>query len=171
MTDPDLRRFVNAQSTGEFDTALAEMTAGRKRSHWIWFVFPQLAGLGTSDMARRYAIRDRDEAIAYLRDPLLAARLLEITTAVAEQVRQGAELNRLMGSAVDATKLVSSLTLFGHAARALNEAGSSAHAPLAGLADEILAAAAAQGYAPCRHTLERLGAAPPRPGKIETPRP
>ena len=70
MSDADLERFVTAQANGEFDTALAEMRAGRKRSHWIWHVFPQIAGLGSSHMSQTYAIRDRDEAVAYLRHPV-----------------------------------------------------------------------------------------------------
>ena len=100
-----MTRFVDAQSGGEYETALAEMKAGRKHSHWIWYVFPQLSGLGMSHMSQLYAIRDRDEAVAYLRHPVLFARLLEITTAVAEQVRTGAAIERLMGSSIDATKL------------------------------------------------------------------
>ena len=156
MTDPDLDRFVKAQSGGEYDSALAEMKAGRKQRHWIWYVFPQIAGLGSSSLSRTYAIRDRAEAIAYLRHPVLFARLLEITTAVAGHVREGARIDRLMGSPIDAAKLVSSLTLFGEVARHLSESPTDAHAVLADLAEEVLIAAAAQDYARCRHTLERL---------------
>ena len=71
--DHDLDRFVAAQA-GVFDTALAELRAGAKRTHWMWFVFPQIAGLGQSDMARRYAIRSLEEARAYLAHPVLGAR-------------------------------------------------------------------------------------------------
>ena len=88
MSERDLARFVDAQSGGEYEAALAEMKAGRKQSHWIWYVFPQIAGLGMSHMSQLYAIRDRDEAVAYLRHPVLSARLLEITTAVAEHVQR-----------------------------------------------------------------------------------
>ena len=156
MSDADLERFITAQANGEFDTALAEMRAGRKRRHWIWYVLPQIAGLGSSHMSQTYAIRDRDEAVAYLRHPVLAARLLQITTAVADQVRKGVPVDHLMGSSIDAAKLVSSLTLFGRVARSLSTSPVDAHAALADLADEILTAAAAQGYPECGHTLSRL---------------
>ena len=156
MSERDLTRFVDAQSGGEYEAALAEMKAGRKQSHWIWYVFPQIAGLGMSHMSQLYAVRDRDEALAYLQHPVLAARLLEITTAVAEHVRNGVALDRLMGSSIDATKLVSSLTLFGQVARSLSDTPTDANAALADLAEEVLIAAAAQGYQRCHQTLERL---------------
>ena len=156
MSERDLARFVDAQSGGEYEAALAEMKAGRKESHWIWYVFPQIAGLGMSHMSQLYAIRDRDEAVAYLRHPVLSARLLEITTAVAEHVRNGAALDRLMGSSIDATKLVSSLTLFGKVARSLSDSPTDANAALADLAEEVLIAGAAQGYQRCHHTLRTL---------------
>ena len=158
MSEPDLARFVDAQSGGEYEAALAEMKAGRKQRHWIWYVFPQIAGLGMSRMSQLYAIRDRDEAIAYLQHPVLFSRLLEITTAVAEHIRNGAGLDRLMGSSVDATKLVSSFTLFGEVARSLTDSPTDANAVLADLAEEVLIAAAAQGYPRCHHTLDRLRA-------------
>jgi uncharacterized protein (DUF1810 family) len=76
--DPhDLDRFVRAQAD-DYPTALAEVRAGRKRSHWMWYIFPQFAGLGSSPMAQRYAIRSRAEAEAYLRHPVLGPRLVEI---------------------------------------------------------------------------------------------
>ncbi len=76
--DPyDLERFVAAQA-GDFDRALAEIKGGRKRSHWIWYVFPQIDGLGFSSMSRRYAIKSIDEARAYLAHPILGPRLVEI---------------------------------------------------------------------------------------------
>ena len=156
MSERDLSRFVDAQSGGEYDAAFAEMKDGRKRSHWIWYVFPQIAGLGLSQMSQRYAIRDRDEAVAYLLHPVLFSRLLEITTAVAEQIRNGAALERLMGSSIDATKLVSSLTLFGEVARSLSDSPTDANAALADLAEEVLIAGAAQGYQRCHHTLRTL---------------
>jgi uncharacterized protein (DUF1810 family) len=81
-TDYDLQRFVDAQRD-VYATALAELRAGRKRSHWMWFIFPQMEGLGGSDMARRYAIRSGDEAAAYLVHPLLGPRLRECASAVA----------------------------------------------------------------------------------------
>lgn len=73
-TEFDLERFVKAQQ-GVYEKALAELEAGRKRSHWMWFIFPQIAGLGSSAMAQTYAIADADEAAAYLAHPLLGPRL------------------------------------------------------------------------------------------------
>jgi uncharacterized protein (DUF1810 family) len=154
-----LDRFTQAQDDSEwgYSSALAEIRAGRKTGHWIWYVFPQLAGLGTSAPSRLYGVAGRAEAEAYLHDPVLHARLLEMTQAVAEQLRRGVSLDVLMGSAIDATKLVSSLTLFGSVATALaatdKEPG---HARLADVAAEVLDRAAATGYPPCRYTLERL---------------
>jgi uncharacterized protein (DUF1810 family) len=80
-TDFDLDRFVDAQ-LDVYGSALAELRAGRKRSHWIWFIFPQVAGLGQSEMSRKYAIGSSDEAAAYLAHPLLGPRLRECATAV-----------------------------------------------------------------------------------------
>ena len=108
-----LDRFVTAQQN-VYPTALAELRAGAKRSHWMWFVFPQIAGLGRSDMARRYAIRDLAEARAYLVHPLLGARLIEATEAMLGHA--GAiSVDRVLGP-VDALKLGSSMTLFEAAA-------------------------------------------------------
>lgn len=110
MTDP-LDRFVSAQA-GSYDRALAELRRGRKTSHWMWFVFPQIAGLGRSETARFYAIQDADEARAYLAHPLLGPRLIEATEAVT--AAQGSAESILGG--IDALKLRSSLTLFAAAA-------------------------------------------------------
>jgi uncharacterized protein (DUF1810 family) len=112
----DCSRFLVAQNTGQptaYDRALAELRTGRKRSHWIWFVLPQLAGLGRSAMAQRYGIADLAEARAYLADPLLRQRLELVLTVINEQLSQpGQNLEQLMGSGLDAAKTVSSLTLF-----------------------------------------------------------
>jgi hypothetical protein len=91
-----------------------------------------------------------------LRHPVLGGRLLEITTTVADQVRKGVPIDRLMGSSIDAAKLVSSMTLFGRVARSLSTSPGDSHAAFADLADEILTSAAAQGYPECGHTLNRL---------------
>ena len=105
----DLGRFVAAQEQ-VYDRALAELTAGEKRSHWMWFIFPQVAGLGHSAMARRYAIAGAAEAGGYLAHPLLGPRLLATTQAVAGWAgRRSAEA--IMGG-IDAVKLRSSMTLF-----------------------------------------------------------
>ena len=111
MTDPfDLARFVAAQEQGgTYAHALAEIRAGQKRSHWMWFVFPQHDSLGHSAMARRYGIRSLEEARAYLAHPLLGARLRECVGALAD-LRE-AEPVAVFGQ-VDAMKLRSCLTLF-----------------------------------------------------------
>jgi uncharacterized protein (DUF1810 family) len=156
----DLERFREAQNQrgAGFDAALAEMRAGRKRGHWIWYVFPQLAGLGTSAMSSMYGIRDEQEAVDYLRDPELFDRLLTITRVAAGQLGANrVPIETLMGSEIDSLKLVSSLTLFGHVARTLHASGGpDAHATFARLADDVLGAAAEAGYAPCTRTLARL---------------
>lgn len=109
--DPfDLQRFLSAQAAN-FDDALAEMTAGRKRTHWMWYVFPQIAGLGTSAMAQRYAIRSIEEAKAYLAHPILGPRLHSVTEALLA-VRQGTA-REIMGQPDD-LKLRSCMTLFAH---------------------------------------------------------
>ncbi len=79
--DYNLDRFIEAQN-GIYDRALSELKAGRKRSHWMWFVFPQIAGLGSSSMAEKYAIRSAEEAFGYLGDPILGSRLLRCTEAL-----------------------------------------------------------------------------------------
>ncbi|RBY85218.1 DUF1810 domain-containing protein [Blastococcus sp. TF02A-26] len=109
MSDPfDLQRFVDAQS-GTYEQALAELRAGAKRSHWMWFVFPQVAGLGRSTMAQRYAISGLDEARAYLAHSVLGPRLVECARALTGLAGRSAE--QVFGS-VDALKLRSSMTLF-----------------------------------------------------------
>jgi uncharacterized protein (DUF1810 family) len=112
----DLERFVTAQNAdGTYDRALTELRNGRKTSHWMWFVFPQIAGLGRSAVSRLYAIRSLDEARAYLEHPVLRPRLLEAARAVAETKDATAE--GIFGS-IDAKKLKSSMTLFLRAAPA-----------------------------------------------------
>jgi len=103
-----LDRFVMAQAT-VYDIALAEIRRGAKRSHWMWFIFPQIAGLGSSDMAQRYAIGSLDEARAYLAHPLLGARLRDCVGAL--QDLTGTTAVAVFGE-IDATKLRSSVTLF-----------------------------------------------------------
>jgi uncharacterized protein (DUF1810 family) len=110
----DLSRFRTAQDAhGTYDDALAELRAGRKRSHWMWFVFPQIAGLGRSSTAVYFAIASLDEARAYVADPVLGPRLTEAALAAAEAPAASAE--DLLGG-IDAVKLRSSMTLFTRAA-------------------------------------------------------
>jgi uncharacterized protein (DUF1810 family) len=108
MTAFDLRCFVAAQEDIHAQ-ALAELQAGRKQSHWMWFVFPQLAGLGTSPMAMRYAIGSADEARAYLAHPALGPRLHAGVAAML--AHKGARPETILGG-IDALKFRSSLTLF-----------------------------------------------------------
>lgn len=103
-----LERFVKAQEQ-TYSRALAEIRSGVKRGHWMWFVFPQLKGLGISEMSRYYGIEDMDEAKAYLRHPVLSKRLLEISGALLELSGVTAE-DVFVG--IDALKLRSSMTLF-----------------------------------------------------------
>ena len=104
----DLGRFVSAQN-GLYDQALAELRAGRKQSHWMWFVFPQLAGLGRSEKARFYGIDGAAEARAYLAHPLLGARLRRCAEVLLGHA--GTRAEAILGP-VDAIKLRSSMTLF-----------------------------------------------------------
>ena len=115
MGDPfDLQRFIEAQDAGgTYERALAELRGGRKVSHWMWFVFPQIAGLGRSPMAARYAISGLEEARAYVAHPVLGPRLRACTGALAEQ--RGRSAVEILGE-VDALKLRSSMTLFARAA-------------------------------------------------------
>jgi uncharacterized protein (DUF1810 family) len=115
--DPyDLHRFLDAQDeAGTYERALAELRAERKTSHWMWFVFPQLAGLGRSAMSRTYAVGSLAEAEAYLEHPILGARLRECAgTLLGVTGKSAAEI---LGG-VDALKLHSSMTLFARAAPA-----------------------------------------------------
>lgn len=107
MPDP-LARFVDAQR-GSYATALAELRRGAKRSHWMWYVFPQIAGLGSSAMARTYALADLAEARAYLAHSVLGARLRESVDALLEH--RGGDIAAILGG-IDAMKLRSSMTLF-----------------------------------------------------------
>ena len=109
VADPfDLARFVAAQA-GVYSAALAELRAGRKRSHWMWFVFPQLRGLGRSATARLYGISSLEEATAYLAHPVLGPRLEAAVAAV--EASPAASLSGLFGSPDD-LKFRSSMTLF-----------------------------------------------------------
>jgi uncharacterized protein (DUF1810 family) len=109
----DLERFVTAQnSRGTYQHAVAELRNGRKTSHWMWFVFPQIAGLGRSATSQAYAISDLAEAKAYLAHPVLGPRLIECGEIVASH--HGLTAEHIFGG-IDAIKLRSSMTLFAHA--------------------------------------------------------
>jgi uncharacterized protein (DUF1810 family) len=111
MTEDSLQRFVDAQEP-TYRGALAELRAGRKQSHWMWFIFPQIRGLGRSETARFFGIASLDEARRYASHPVLGPRLIEATEAVL-QVR-AASLHDIFGSPDD-LKFCSSMTLFSHA--------------------------------------------------------
>lgn len=112
--DHDLQRFVDAQDSGAtYDGALAELRAGRKRGHWMWFVFPQVAGLGRSPTAQHFAVSGLAEARAYLAHPVLGPRLRDCAHALTEL--PATDPQQVLGS-VDAMKLRSSMTLFAAAA-------------------------------------------------------
>ena len=149
----DLERFTRAQRR-DFAQALSELDAGRKRSHWIWYVFPQLAGLGSSPAAQTYGLEGAEEATAYLRDAVLRDRLLEAANAVRRHLdRQSpASLRSLMGSEIDALKLVSSMTLFREIAQRVGDDD------VASVAQAILQAAKAQGFAECEFTKREIHA-------------
>jgi uncharacterized protein (DUF1810 family) len=142
MTEPDLLRFVNAQAQ-VYSRVIEELTDGRKRTHWIWFIFPQLAGLGHSATAQRYAIRDLEQARRYLADPLLGCRLRhDVRRMIGHKDRSALEV---FGSPDD-LKFRSCLTLFRQAA---SEAS-----------DQMLFTEALDqfdGGKPDPRTLERLG--------------
>ena len=109
MDDPfELKRFADAQS-GEYENVLEELRAGRKRSHWIWFIFPQLKGLGRSSASEYYGIGSLEEAAAYLRHPVLGPRLRECTMLV--NGVEGRAIGEILGFP-DELKFRSSMTLF-----------------------------------------------------------
>ena len=159
----DLDRFIAAQDNehaGLVD-ALDELRAGRKQGHWIWYVFPQLAGLGASAMSQRYGLRGRDEAEAYLQHEVLGDRYATSVNVVADQMcrLQPPPLATLMGSEIDARKLVSSLTLFETVAETLAARGGDARqAALAERIGAVLASAESQGYERCAFTARQLAA-------------
>lgn len=108
MKDYTLQRFLDAQQE-DYGQALAEVKNGKKRSHWIWYIFPQLKGLGMSYNSQYYGISGREEAKAYLEHPVLGARLREITKALLDQY--DVSVQKIFGS-LDAMKVLSSMTLF-----------------------------------------------------------
>jgi len=149
----DLERF-RAGYRDDFVTALAEISRGRKRSHWMWFIFPQVAGLGSSPTAAQYAIGSRSEAEAFLRDPTLGPSYRQLVEAVWQQVvGNGVSVRALFGRPDD-QKLVSSLTLFGTVAANLGDEWASTVAQ----ANAVLDVAADQGLPSCATTQRFLAA-------------
>jgi len=114
MTDPyNLQRFIDAQES-MYDTALAELKAGKKQSHWMWFIFPQTEKAGMGSVAKRFAISGLDEAKAYLAHPVLGARLYECTKAILLVGDMGADLDKMFGE-LDTMKFASCMRLFAKA--------------------------------------------------------
>ena len=160
----ELDRFIRAQDSPHFGfkSALRELKTQGKRGHWIWYMFPQLVGLGSSWNAEYYGLAGAQEAIAYLRHPVLRNRLLEITRVVANRLREGVQLTDLMGSDVDTLKIISSVTLFRTIIERVHDGDLDAQQlkEFAALADEVLTHGAAQGYPPCSYTTDCLEHSP-----------
>jgi uncharacterized protein (DUF1810 family) len=134
MTDSfDLERFVVAQQP-VIEAVQAELRRGRKESHWIWFVFPQLKGLGHSWMAQKYGISSRAEAEAYLAHPILGPRLVECTRLVSQV--EGRSIEEILGD-IDAVKFRSSMTLFAEVAGDPSIFADALRAYFAGQADRL----------------------------------
>jgi uncharacterized protein (DUF1810 family) len=113
--DPfDLKRFVDAQAGGVYEQALAELKAGAKHSHWMWFIFPQHVDLGHSPTAKHYGLSGVEEALAYLSHPLLEPRLLDCCDAILPHLRAGLAAEQIFGR-IDAMKLKSSMAIFAEA--------------------------------------------------------
>ena len=153
----NLARFRQAQDASHagFAAALSELEAGRKTGHWIWYIFPQLAGLGQSPTAVHYGLDGPEEAAAYLLDPVLGERLVTAAAEVRRRLAppESARLDQLMGSRIDALKLVSCMTLFAQVAMDLDGPQSRSRCvALAEHAEAILDFAAAQGYRRCAFT-------------------
>ena len=154
-----LDRFITAQQSGStYKQAYRELENGSKTSHWIWYIFPQLQGFGSSPNAIKYAIKDLQEACDYLQDKTLFTNYQKITLLVSEQLKKGIHIETLMGSSIDASKLASSMTLFSKTAAYLAQKGTNDHdyASLALLCDGILKKIKIQGYYPCQKTIQRI---------------
>ncbi|WP_133137369.1 DUF1810 family protein [Legionella rowbothamii] len=154
-----IERFIQAQQGQDFFPtyleAYKEIAQGRKTSHWIWYIFPQLQSLGHSSTAKHYGIVDLHEACNYLQNTILFEHYNEIIHLVLKQL-QTIPLRTLMGGSIDTYKLVSSVTLFRKAAFLLSEEGETGqdYNELIRCCDLVLRKTADQGYPPCQHTLE-----------------
>jgi uncharacterized protein (DUF1810 family) len=154
-----LKRFQIAQAdpASGFDVAISELRHGRKVSHWIWYIFPQLRGLGRSSTAQFYAIDNLVEAQEYLRDAILRKNLLSAMETVARHLFEGAQLETVMGGSVDSFKLVSCATLFRVATEFFDDFPEVPDiAAIHQMTGELLEAAEAQGFPPCPQTLSLI---------------
>ncbi|HEX2853766.1 MAG TPA: DUF1810 family protein [Opitutaceae bacterium] len=157
-----LERFLTAQASPEsgFATALAELQAGRKTSHWIWYLLPQLEKLGRSSTAKFYGLKGGAEAADYLRNPTLRGNLVALIEVIAAQLARGIRLPELMGGATDSMKLVSCATLFERIATVLNQTEPSRDlAALARHCTAVLGFAEREGSSRCQVTLSELNSA------------
>jgi uncharacterized protein (DUF1810 family) len=177
MRSTALERFRLAQDgpSPNFATAVAELEAGAKRSHWIWYVLPQLEGLGLSLTSQTYALKGAEEAAQYLRDDVLRGRLLTVARAIANHLDGGLSLTQLMGQRIDALKAVSCFTLFARVAGDLAGSEESAPvrvdcAPLAEIAARILTRAEEQGFSRCTFTLQQLAGNDDAPSRFAASR-
>lgn len=154
-----IERFIQAQQGQDFFPTYAEaykeIAQGRKTSHWIWYIFPQLQSLGHSSTAKHFGITDLQEACDYLQNTTLFEHYNEILHLVLKQL-QTIPLRHLMGGSIDTSKLVSSVTLFRKAASLLSNEGETErdYHEFIRCCDLVLRKTADQGYPPCQHTLE-----------------
>jgi uncharacterized protein (DUF1810 family) len=159
-------RFLRAQASTSagYDVAVGELRAGRKQGHWIWYIFPQLEGLGRSDIAERFAIESADAAARYIAHQQLGTRLLAAMQVLQLLVKPPHEIDLtvLMGGRLDAQKMVSSLTLFGFVAQTMADDPDTSVAmrarAIVATSNELLQHAEQQGLARCRFTLTALSA-------------
>jgi uncharacterized protein (DUF1810 family) len=157
-----LDRFIAAQSSPHagLETALGELKAGQKTSHWIWYVFPQLKVLGRSETARFYGIANVLEAEAYLRDVRLRNNLVDCLEIVETQLSRGVALTELMGGETDSMKLVSCATLFEQVTKRIGVVTSKEVLRVEQLCAAILEMAEKQGFARCETTRRECDADP-----------
>ncbi len=167
-----LQRFHTAQNEGkkyrsgisEYEIAKKELQAGKKSSHWIWYILPQLKALGYSSTSKFYGLKNFSEACLYLKDPILFQNYCEIVHIIAAQLRKKIPVETLMGWDIDAKKLSSSVTLFRTVAAYLatqSDPDLPDFSPLINTCDDILRITAEQGYGPCKKTLVQPSVANP----------
>ena len=155
----NIDRFLTAQNRGRsFLNAKLEIDNGRKKSHWIWYIFPQIDGMGRSGMAEKYAIANLSEACEYLSNSSLLRRYQDILISVNDKLTDHVDVVQLMGSHIDALKLTSSLTLFEAAAQYLSQTKPQQNEfqQFAILCSNTLNLLTNQGFPKCEYTLSKL---------------
>ncbi|WP_454781913.1 DUF1810 family protein [Legionella sp. WA2022007384] len=159
----NIQRFIKAQQGQDmyvsFQEAYAELEAGSKQSHWIWYIFPQLKELGFSSMSQHFGVVDFKEACDYLQNEVLFGNYYAIAQLVEQQLKRKIPVLMLMHGEVDTKKLVSSLTLFREAASFLSHQGETSQNfdALVNCCDQILKETSKQGYTSCERTLSSCG--------------